>query len=104
MNVRRYINEERRTGSSLPNFLRHDPKDRDNLDHNFDDNVSHGRRRSDFDIRLESLEEVFHAIKQIDKGVFAGSDVLDGLGSIWVSKTPTLGQGRYSLGGGLQIQ
>ena len=82
MNVRRYINEERRTGSSLPNFLRHDPKDRDNLDHNFDDNVSHGRRRSDFYIRLKSLEEVFHTVKQINKSVFASADVLDSLGSI----------------------
>ena len=104
VNFRDISDGETHTGSPLPDFLRHDPKDRDNLDHDLDDNVPHCRSRSDLYICLKSFEEVFHAIKQIDKGVFAGSDVLDGLGSIWVSKTHTLGQERYSLGGGLQIQ
>ena len=70
------------TRSSPLDFLRHDPKDRDNLDHNLDNDVPHCRSRSDLNICLKSLEEEFHAIKQIDKSIFAGADVLNSLGSI----------------------
>ena len=66
-----------RTLSTLTNFLGHDPKDRDNLNHNLDDDVPHGRRRSDLYICLKSLEEVFHAAKQIDENIFASADVLN---------------------------
>jgi hypothetical protein len=51
------------TGSSLPDFLCHDPKDRDNLDHDIDHDVPHGRRRSDLYVCLKPLEKVFHAAK-----------------------------------------
>ena len=51
------------TGSSLPDLLRHDPKDRDNLNHDLHDDVPHGRRRSDLYICLKPLEKVFHAAK-----------------------------------------
>ena len=71
-----------RTGSSLTDFLRYDPKDRDNLDHDLDDDVPHGRRRLDLYICLKSLEEVFHAVKQIDKSIIASADVLNSLRSI----------------------
>jgi hypothetical protein len=69
----------RHTGSSLPYFLRHDPKDRDNLNHDLDDDVPHGRRRSDLYVCLKPLEKVFHAAKQVDKSIFASADILDSL-------------------------
>jgi hypothetical protein len=51
------------TGSSLAHFLRHDPKYRDHLNHDLDDDVPHGRRRSDLYVCLEPLEKAFHAAK-----------------------------------------
>jgi hypothetical protein len=54
---------ETQTGSALPDFLSHDPKDRDNLNHDLDDDVPHGCRRSDLYVCLKPLEKVFHAAK-----------------------------------------
>ena len=54
---------ETHTGSSLPDFFRYNPKYRDDLNHDLDDDVPHGRRRSDLYVCLKSLEEVFHAAK-----------------------------------------
>ena len=54
---------ERHTGSSLPDFFRHNPKYRDDFNHYLDDDVPHGRRRSHLYVCLKSLEEVFHAAK-----------------------------------------
>ena len=54
---------ETHTGSSLPYFLRYNSKDRDHLNHDVDDNISHGSRRSDLYVCLKPLEEVFHAAK-----------------------------------------
>ena len=54
---------ETHTGSSLTDFLRHNPKYRDDLNHDLDDDVPHGRRRSHLYVYLKSLEEVFHAAK-----------------------------------------
>jgi hypothetical protein len=55
--------EKWHTGSSLLDFLRHNPKDRDNLNHDLDEDVPHGRRRSDLYVCLKSLKKVFHAAK-----------------------------------------
>jgi hypothetical protein len=51
------------TRPSLLDFLRHDPKDRDYFNHDLDDDVPHGRRRSDLYVCLKPLEKVFHAAK-----------------------------------------
>ena len=51
------------TGSSLTDFLRHNSKDRDHLNHDLDDDVPHGRRWSDLYVCLKSLEKIFHAAK-----------------------------------------
>ena len=67
------------TGSSLPDFLCYDPKDRDDLNHDLDNDIRHGRRRSDLYIRLEPLEKVFHTTKQVDKHILASADILDSL-------------------------
>jgi hypothetical protein len=67
------------TNSPLPEFLRHDPKDRNNFNHDFHDDARHSHRRSDFYICLKSLEKEFHATKQLDKNILGSADVLDGL-------------------------
>src|ERR1700761_8149106 len=77
------------TGSSLPDFLCHDPKDRDNLNHDLDDDVCHGRRRSDLYICLEPLKKVFYTAKQVNKSILASADILNTLRGMLVVKTPT---------------
>ena len=54
---------ETHTGPSLLYFLRDNPKDGDDFNHDIDDDVSHGCRRSNLYVCLKSLEEVFHAAK-----------------------------------------
>jgi hypothetical protein len=98
------MNGEKHTGSSLPDFLRHYPKDRDNLNHDLDDDVYHGRRRSNLDICLKTLEKVFHTAEQIDKGIFTRADIFDGLRGVSVIETPTPSQGIRSLGGEFQCR
>jgi hypothetical protein len=71
--------EEWHTGSSLLEFLRHDPEDRDNLNHDLDEDVPHGCRRSDPYVCLKPLEKVFHAAKEVDKSILAGADIIDSL-------------------------
>ena len=71
--------EPEHTESSLLNFLRYDPKDRNNLDHDLNNDVRHGRRRLDVYIRLKPLEEEFHAAKQLDKNILGSADVLNSL-------------------------
>ena len=73
---------ERHTGSSLPDFFRYNPKDRYDFNHDLDDDVPHGRRRSHLYVCLKPLKEVFHAAKQVYKSVFAGADILDSLRGI----------------------
>ena len=54
---------ETHTGSSLMDFLRQNPKYRDDFNHDLDDDVPHGRRRSHLYVCLKSLEKIFHAAK-----------------------------------------
>ena len=76
------INQEGHTCSSLPHLLRHDPKDRDYLDHDLDDDVRHGRRRSDMNIFLKSDEKGLHVAEQVYKSILAIANILDGLRDI----------------------
>jgi hypothetical protein len=55
--------DEGHTEWSLLDFLGHDPKDRNNLDHDLNDDVRHSRCRSDLYIHLKPLEKEFHAAK-----------------------------------------
>jgi hypothetical protein len=82
------MNGEEHTGSPLPDFLRHYPKDRDNLNHDLHDDISHGCRRSDHYICLKALEEEFHAAKEVDESIFASSDILNTLRGIYVTEIP----------------
>ena len=70
---------ETHTGSSLTDFLCHNSKDRDNLNHDLDNDVPHGRRRSDRCVCLKPLEKVFHTTKQVDESIFACADILNSL-------------------------
>ena len=98
------MNGEEHTGSPLPDFFRHDPKDRDNLNHDLYNYISHGYRRSDLYICLKALEKEFHAAKQVDKDIFASAHILNGLRGTSVTKIPVSGGKGSSLGGGLQCQ
>jgi hypothetical protein len=68
-----------RTESSLLGLLRHDPKDRNNLDHDLNDNLRHGHRRSDGNIFLKPHKKIFHAAEQIDESILSSADVFNGL-------------------------
>ena len=76
------INQEGHTRSPLPDLLRDDPKDRDYLDHDLDDDVRHSRRRSDMNVFFQTDEKEIHAAKQVYKSVLASADILDGLRGI----------------------
>ena len=54
---------ETHTGSSLLYFFRDSAEDRDDLNHDLDDDIPHGRGRSHRYVCLKSLEKVFHAVK-----------------------------------------
>ena len=76
------INQEGHTCSPLPDLLRHDPKDRDYLDHDLYDDVRHSHRRSDMNVFFQTDEKELHAAKQVYKSILAGADILDGLSGI----------------------
>ena len=54
---------ETHTGPSLLYFLRDNPKDSDDFNHDLDDDVFHGCCRLNLYVGLKSLEEAFHAAK-----------------------------------------
>ena len=66
----------------MTDLLRHDPKDRQNLNHDLYDDVCQSLSRPDLDIFLKTLEEIFQAAEEVDEGILAGADVLDGLGDV----------------------
>ena len=99
----RSIDRERHTRSSLPDLLRHDPKDRDNLHHDLHYNVSHSRRRSNVDVFLKPVEEEFHAAKQVCKSTLTSADILNSLG-VMSPRHPRGIKKANSLGGGHQFQ
>ena len=75
------------TQFSLSNFLGHDPKDREYLHHDLNDDVRQSRRRPDLDILFKALEKAFHAAEQVNQSILASADILDGLGDV-SSRTP----------------
>ena len=69
---------------SLPDFLRHNTEDRDNLNHYLNDDVHHGGGRPEMYIFFKAHEKGLHAAKQVDKHILVSADILDGLWDIWV--------------------
>jgi hypothetical protein len=67
------------TRPALRDLLRHDPKDRDHLDHDLDDDVYHSRRWSNVDVLLKPIKKEFHAAEQVCKNLFDSADILDSL-------------------------
>ena len=86
-----------RTLSTLTNFLGHDPKDRDNLNHNLDNDVRHRRRRSDVYVFLKPFKKEFQATKQVCKGFLASADILDGLRSVGPARSAGRARSRKML-------
>ena len=70
----------------LSNLLRHDAKDRENLNHDLYDNVCHSCGRPNVYVLLKTPKKVFHAAKQVDKSVFASANILNGLRHVFVKK------------------
>jgi hypothetical protein len=68
-----------RTGSPLPDLLRHDPKDREHLNHDLYDDVRHGCGRPNLHIFFKTLKKVFHATKKVNQSILAGANILNGL-------------------------
>jgi hypothetical protein len=76
------MNKERRTDFPLLDFLRRDPKDRNNFDHHLNDDLRHGRRRSDGNVFFKPHKKIPHAAERVDKNILGSADVLDGLRGI----------------------
>ena len=102
-----YISREGHTRSSLPDLLRHDPEDREYLDHDLDDDLHHSCGRPDLYILFKPLEKVFQADKKVHECILASTDILDGLkdgSDRGVAKPATQCQERCLPGGGHQFQ
>src|SRR6266702_1292276 len=83
------INREGHTRSSLPDLLRHDPKDREYLNQDLYDDVRHSCRRPDLDILFKPLKKIFQAAKQFYKTHFAYTHILGRLGDNSIPETNT---------------
>ena len=86
------VNQEGHTCSPLTDLLRHDPKDRDYLDHDLNDDVRHSGRRSDIDVFFKPYEKEFHTAKQIYKSILASAVVFNGLRDMYHVVTRRVGE------------
>ena len=83
VNKFRNISKRKRpTDLALLNFLRRDPKDRNNLNHDFNDDGHHTRRRPDGNVFFKPYKEKLHAAEQVDKSILGSANVLNGLRGI----------------------
>jgi hypothetical protein len=98
------MDKKRRTDFPLLDFLRRNPKNRNNFDHHLNDDLRHGRRRSDGNVFLKPHKKILHAVEHADKSILGRADILDGLRGTYVTIISTNGQGRYSLGVGLRFR
>jgi hypothetical protein len=67
------------TESSTLHFRCRDRKDGQHLDHNLNDYVAHGPSRCDASIYLKPAEEMFDAVKAVDKLVLASAQIVSRL-------------------------
>ena len=67
--------KHRLTQSSAFYFLRRDPKDSEDLDHNIYTNVRHSLSRCNASVKLKSLEKSFDAVEEVDELVSASAGI-----------------------------
>ena len=67
----------------LPDLLRHNPEDRENLNHDLSDDVCHSSSRPDVYIFFKTLKKEFHAAKQVYKSILTCANILNGLCDIF---------------------
>jgi hypothetical protein len=68
------------TQPSTLHFLRHDRKGRQYLNHNLNNQVRHCRSWCDASIYLKAAEEMFNAVKDVDKFVSDSARIFGRLG------------------------
>ena len=79
-------NQERHTCSALTDLLRHNPKDRDYLDHDLNEDVRHSRRLLDIDVSFKPEEKELHAAKKVYQSILASAVIFNDLrGRVWVT-------------------
>jgi hypothetical protein len=64
---------------SLPDFLRDDAEDRDDLNYDLNNDVEHGDGRPEMYVLFKAHEKGFHSAKQVDKSILASAYILDSL-------------------------
>ena len=74
---------------ALLKFFRRNGKDSEHLHHDLYDRVCHSRCRRDLDIRLEPMKETLDTLKDVCKGVLAGSFCLSCLRNLDVTMSTT---------------
>jgi hypothetical protein len=77
------------TRSTLFDLLRRDRKNTEHFDHNFHDNIGHRISWSNFSVALETFEELFDPLEQIDEHTLTCIDVLSRLTKACVTMTRT---------------
>ena len=75
------------TGEFLLDLLGDQSDGGEQFHHDFDEYLSHGSCWGDFGIDVETIEEVFYRLEQVDERVVAGIDVFDRLINLYVTKT-----------------
>ena len=69
--------EELLTRSSLLNFFRRNPKNREYLHHDLNDYIRHFRRWQHLGVDFEASEKTFDPLEDVDKSVLACANILD---------------------------
>ena len=78
------------TYSTLFNFLRRDPKNRENLNHYLNGDIQHLRGRLHFCVDLETSEKHFHPFEDVDKYVLACPNIFSCLRGVRVTMDRTM--------------
>ena len=67
------------TEPSLLDLLGHESEDRQQLDHDLDNDTSHCGGGWDLNVYFKAMEEMFHALEEIDDGTITRTDILSHL-------------------------
>src|SRR5216683_2180057 len=76
--------EELLTRSSLLNFFRRNPKNREYLHHDLNDYIRHFRCQWHLGVDFEASEKTFDPLKDVDKCVLACANILSSLSNIGI--------------------